>query len=103
MECLKRQYSTFTTDDSIALNGELALNENLPDNLGLLASYIAYTKVNGNPRYSSNMASTVSMENFTTQEFEPSGDQTNELPFDQLTDDQMFFLSYSQVSFLSMS
>lgn len=101
-ECLEQQYSTFTSDDSIALNSELTLEENLVDNLGLLASYIAYSKINGKLHYTDIIKSLVAFYNTSAQQLRPTDSQANQLTLTELTDAQIFFLSFSQVSFLNI-
>lgn len=65
------QYSRFVAIDSLHLNGELTLGENIADNGGLTMSYVAYQK--------------------------SLAGKSKPAPIDGFTDDQRFFLSYANV------
>jgi putative endopeptidase len=70
-QILVEQYSRFIAIDTLHLNGELTLGENIADNGGLTMSYLAYQK--------------------------SLAGKAKPAPIDGFTDDQRFFLSYANV------
>lgn len=80
-ECLINQYDQFAVDElkdqQISLNGKLTLDENFPDNGGLLEAYKAYKLASSKERV-----------------------KDKKLPgLDKFTADQLYFLGFATVSF----
>lgn len=83
-QCLVEQYDNLATEElnirNISLNGAITLQENIPDNAGLLAAYNAFQKA-------ARLSKILKVEESNKPE-----------SLKRFSDDQLFFLGFAQVT-----